>query len=185
MENLLYGSSDIPLCDEGIKMLNRLKQSGIYPKADQTTTLYTTGFIRTEQTFEIIYGSKEHQQIAQLREFDFGDFELRDIKELEMDQDFIEWSKNKVRLITCPNGESLLEFRNRVEAGLFKVLYELQLSDFNNSKCIIICHGGVISMIMGKLFPKYENNMFQYAPLPGRGYSIYFDNEEALSYRDI
>ena len=48
-----YGSTDIPLAMEGVDTVSRLAISGIYPKADGAN-LYTTGLIRTEQTFFLI-----------------------------------------------------------------------------------------------------------------------------------
>ncbi len=53
-KRLYYGSSDIPLAEEGIEMLRNLSAQEIYPD-DTDAKYYTSGMLRTEQTFSLIY----------------------------------------------------------------------------------------------------------------------------------
>ena len=59
-KRLYYGSSDIPLAEEGIEMLRSLSAQEIYPD-DTDAKYYTSGMLRTEQTFSLIYGNREHE----------------------------------------------------------------------------------------------------------------------------
>ena len=51
-KRLYYGSSDIPLAEEGIEMLRSLSAQDIYPD-DTDAKYYTSGMLRTEQTFSL------------------------------------------------------------------------------------------------------------------------------------
>ena len=52
-----YGAADIPLAEEGKEELKKLKEKNIYPEIPEDADLYTTGLLRTEQTFEILFGA--------------------------------------------------------------------------------------------------------------------------------
>ena len=179
-----YGSTDIPLANEGVNAIVEFATAGIYPKAD-SASCYTTGLLRTEQTFFLIYGNREHQQIPELQEYDFGDFEMKTHNELIQHPDYTAWASDEQGALACPNGESTLEFKERVGAGLSQILQEHMGSDEQDRQSILVCHGGVISVIMGIFFPDVEKNIFQWQPNPGRGYSIVIQEGEAVSYKDI
>ena len=51
-------------------------ERGIYPDGSNAD-FYTTGLRRTEQTMEIIYGKREHEILPQLKEMNFGDYEMK------------------------------------------------------------------------------------------------------------
>lgn len=179
-----YGSSDVPLANEGIDQVVDLAKAGVYPMAEGAH-LYTTGMIRTEQTFFLIYGCQDHHQIEELREYHFGDFELKTYNQLSGNPDFEAWYNDKKGLTPCPNGESPQDFKNRVSQGFAKIFERHKRPDAQNEKTIIVCHGGVISVIMGLCFPHKEKNIFQWQPDPGRGFSIHINDGEATSYEDI
>lgn len=179
-----YGSSDIPLANEGVDTISSLAIAGIYPKPN-CAELYTTGLLRTEQTFFLIYGCKEHHQIKELREYCFGDFEMKTHNQLEGNPDYEAWINDKNGLTPCPNGESTKDFRTRVNAGFAKILEIHKGSSSKDQNSIVVCHGGVISIIMGICFPKHEKNIFQWQPDPGRGYSLHIKDGIAISYDEI
>jgi len=181
-DRMYYGSTDVPLANEGVDLITELAISGIYPKADGAM-LYTTGLIRTEQTFFLIYGCREHSVIPELREYHFGEFEMKTHDQLEENPDYQAWCSDKEGLTPCPNGESPMDFRTRIKAGYSKVMEVHYKKADNNS--IVVCHGGVISLIMGLCFPHDEKNIFQWQPEPGRGYSIHIVDGEPVSYDDI
>ena len=76
---LYYGSTDLPLLQEGWEALEDLRAQGGYPTA---TRYYTSGMIRTEQTLLALYGPVSHEVLPGLREMDFGAFEMRSYEEL-------------------------------------------------------------------------------------------------------
>ena len=46
---------------------------------------------RTEQTFAILFGERPHEIVRDLREIDFGHFEMRSYEELKDDPEFRHW----------------------------------------------------------------------------------------------
>ena len=65
-------------------MLRSLSAQEIYPD-DTDAKYYTSGMLRTEQTFSLIYGNREHEAFSPFREIDFGDFEMKSYGELKDD----------------------------------------------------------------------------------------------------
>lgn len=179
-----YGSTDIPLANDGVDIITNLAAAGIYPKADGAM-LYTTGLLRAEQTFSLIYGDMEHKQIPEFREYDFGDFEMKTHQELMEYPAYHKWMADKNGLVPCPNGESAMDFKKRVGNGLASILECYKCPETKDLQSIIVCHGGVIAVIMGIFFPDHEKNIFQWQPDPGRGYSVLIQDDAAVSYEDI
>ena len=179
-----YGSTDLPLANEGVDLISQLALSGIYPKADGAL-YYTSGLTRTEQTFFLIYGCKEHHAIPNLGEYRFGAFEMKTHDELEQDSDYQAWRNDSEGIISCPGGESPTEFKQRVGRGYAEILTELSRPENREKDVVLVCHGGVISLIMSTSFPKEERNIFQWQPEPGRGYSIHMVDGEPISFQDI
>ena len=100
---LYYGSTDLPLLQEGWEALEDLRAQGGYPTA---TRYYTSGMIRTEQTLLALYGPVSHEVLPGLREMDFGAFEMRSYEELEHDPAYLAWLEGDVEANLCPGGES-------------------------------------------------------------------------------
>ena len=50
-----YGSTDLPLTDDGYEEIKAYQESGIYPDIPEDADIYTTGLYRTDQTLEAIY----------------------------------------------------------------------------------------------------------------------------------
>ena len=110
---LYYGHADIPLAPEGVEELKKLKDAGIYPN-DDDASYYTTGLQRTEQTFSIIYGEREHSRIDGLREINFGDYEMKSHDELKRSEYYRSWAKDNTGRMAPPNGESIQGFAERI-----------------------------------------------------------------------
>ena len=53
----------------------------MYPEGEGAA-LYTSGMLRTEQTFEAIYGERPHGRIPDLREIEIGIFEMKTFDEV-------------------------------------------------------------------------------------------------------
>lgn len=179
-----YGSTDLPLANEGVDGIVEQALAGIYPQADRAL-LFTTGLIRTEQTFFLIYGTMAHQVIPELQEYRFGDFEMKTHAELEGDLRYQAWMEDKGGMTPCPNGESPQDFRKRAGEGFAKLLEFHRGGGKNPQDIILVCHGGVISLIMGTCFPEADKNIFEWQPLPGRGYTIHTIDGEPVSYDSI
>lgn len=183
-----YGSTDLPLSSEGVDRIVDLVLAGAYPEAEGAR-LYTTGLLRTEQTFSLIYGCREHHEAAELREYDFGEFEMKTHGQLTGAREYQAWIGDAEGLTPCPKGESRNDFRARTAAGFLKLLDkhngEENREENRDGSSIVICHGGVIAQIMHSCFPEGKENIFQWVPDPGRGYTIHTEGAEPVSFDEI
>lgn len=192
-----YGRLNLPLAQEGVATLEKLKSQGIYP--DSTgADCYTTGLLRAEQTFKIIYGDIPHETIPTLQEMDFGAWEGMSFEEIQNSgvypNSFNEWcsmGQDESLTFKFPEGESVEEFHLRIQRGLKELLGKHRLRelahrhDGKDAVSLIVCHGGVTSAIMLNLFPNEKENFWQWTPDPGHGYTVYFEDTEPVSYKEF
>ncbi len=187
-----YGNVDLPLIDEGIKELNEFKAQGIYPDV-KNASCYTSGMLRANQTFEVIYGNSNYEVIDNLKEISFGDWECKTFEEIKALEGFELWVNDKSGTFTFPGGDSPLGFYERVSKGLDKLLenhFKLESTCKSNpsggdATSIAVCHGGVISVCMCQLLKEPKDTFWQWTPKPGRGYSVYLENGKAVDYKPL
>lgn len=182
---LFYGYSDIPLAEEGIEELNRLVEEGIYPY-DENADFYTTGLKRTEQTFSIIYGNKDHSHIKNLKEINFGEYEMKSYQELKELEEYHTWAGDKSGHTAPPGGESIIGFMERISRGFEELKNfhaEKVLSMRHSGKealSVMVCHGGSISAILESLYPGNGESFYRWIPDPGHGYILTLDGLEII-----
>lgn len=203
---LYYGGEDIPLAEEGVAELSKLAAEMIYPQAG-SAAYYTSGMLRTEQTFELIFGEREHERIPELQEMRFGDFEMKSHEELKEVPEYLEWIGDKTGRLKSPGGESKLDFAGRISRG-FEILQEKHrafLEGFAENSgvptditaqtddtakgasdqepaSVVVCHGGVIAVIMMEHFAEEERLFYQWIPDPGHGYALFLEDERLTGY---
>lgn len=187
---LYYGNTDIPLAREGVVELKRLAAAGIYPDA-ANADFYTTGLVRTEQTLELIYGQREHDMINELREINFGDFEMMNYEDLKDIPEYITWIEDKTGELPAPGGESIKGFASRIADG-FKILRdkhslkELAMRHVEDEALsIVVCHGGTIASILESIFPGEKDNFFMWTPKPGHGCILTLEDGEITEREDF
>ena len=164
-ENRLYcGSSDIGLSENGIAQLKRMKEESAYPEPDGML-IVTSGMLRCEETLRILYGDIDHETDADLREMDFGDFELRSYEELKSDPDYMKWLEGDNESNIAPNGESGRSMSERAARALSRLIAD-------DRDALVITHGGVIAAIMALLFPEENKSRYDRQPSFGGGYSV-------------
>ena len=162
---LYYGAADIPLAKEGERMLKELVAEHIYPEAEGSD-FYTTGLIRTEQTLTLIYGEKEHSVIEELREMNFGQFEMKSYQELK-------------------------EFRKRIENGFDILMGRHRLKELSvrhsgkDAFSTVVCHGGTIASIMEFYFPGKREHFYKWIPDPGHGFTLDVKAGDVLNYGEF
>ena len=184
-----YGSTDMPLVQEGIDEINGFIEENLYPKED--ADYYTSGMIRAEETLQLIYGDVPRKSITNLREMDFGRWECKTFDQLKLEPEFDEWMSCTDNSFVFPEGDSILTFYDRVTLGLDELLGLHRLKELSNrhsgkdSVSVIVCHGGVISAAMEKYFPGHRENFWQWIPSPGRGFTIYLEDGEPVKYEEI
>lgn len=174
-EKRLYcGCTDLPLSPAGRQRLKELAATGGYPEAQRYGT---SGMLRTEETFKLLYGERPHAVLPGLRETDFGVFECSSYEELKDRADYQTWITGDMEHVGPPEGESNAEVLARAEAALQPLLLEA------GEDTVCITHGGVIAALMGKWF--HPENRYAVTPEPGRGWAVTFDNGQPVSYRPV
>jgi len=191
LEDWFYGWLDIPVVPEGCRILLDYKNQGIYPDATDAD-LYTSGMLRTNQTMNIIYDEPEYEEVPELKELRFGDWEGMRFSDMDSMTEWYEWSHDRFGTYTFPNGDSALSFNNRVMSGFEKVMKKHKAKEIEmaakgkEANSIIVCHGGVISILMINFFPDVNNDdFFKWSPETGRGYTVIFEDGKPVDYKFI
>lgn len=170
VDRLYYGSTDLPLCSEGVSQLLSLKAAGGYPAAEGMLVV-TSGMTRTEQTLATLWGAVAHETWPELREMGFGDFELHGYETLKNRPDYQAWLCGDMERNKTPGGESVLEVRERVLGALRRMLAQ-------ERDVLAVVHGGTIVHIMDELFPDGGRTFYAWQPNPGFGYEISINKHE-------
>ena len=184
-----YGSTDMPLVQEGIDEIKGFIEENIYPNED--ADFYTSGMIRAEETLQLIYGDVPRKSITNLREMDFGRWECKTFDQLKLEPEFDEWMSCTDNSFVFPEGDSILTFYDRVTLGLDELLGLHRLKELSNrhsgkdSVSVIVCHGGVISAAMEKYFPGDRENFWQWIPSTGKGFTLHLEDGEPVRYNEI
>ena len=80
--HLYYGATDLPLLEDGVQDLQLAAARGVYPSPDGFTFV-TSGMLRANQTLRAIYGDVPFSVIGDLREVNFGIFEMKSYEDLK------------------------------------------------------------------------------------------------------
>lgn len=186
-----YGSSDLPLTDEGYEALRELMAEGIYPPLGDADC-YTSGMLRADQTLKVIYGNVPFKTIPLLREMNFGSWECKTFNELQKEPEYEEWINNKEGSFAFPGGgDSVISFNERIQKGLKELCGYQRLKELSrrhsgkDTVSIMVCHGGTIAAAMEGWFPGDRENFWQWIPATGRGFTVEFKESEPFSYKAI
>lgn len=179
-KSLYCGHTDLPLSENGAQEIALLKSRGIYPPP--AGIFFTSGLIRAGQTVNLIYGKVGKAVISDIAEYNFGLFEMKSYGELKAREDYKAWTSDKTGDIACPSGESKNQFERRVALGFAGILRKV--SGAGCGSAFVVCHGGVIACIMESLIPDTKN-FYEWQPEPGRGYTLIYDSEMFLGYKNI
>ena len=177
-EHRYCGSTDLPLSDQGIRILNDLKKAAIWPIVD---FCYHSGLQRTLQTASILFTAAPMVELKSLREFDFGDFELKNYDELKDNPAYIHWI-SQIMTEPCPNGDSREQFHCRVLAGWAQVL--AAQSDKPDQSIAVVTHGGVIATVMNEIFPG-QKHFYEWQPSCGSGYRLEIQQGQVIDFIEI
>lgn len=137
-ENFIGGHSNLPLIEEGIKQVE-LATNFIIKNNLKINKIFTSDITRAVQTAEIINKDLKLPIIKKeyLRELDKGDLTGKSREYVQ--EHYKEYIGLKDINKKYPNGESMIEFYQRIKNNLETILKE------DNS--LIITHRGVINMI--------------------------------------
>ncbi|MBR2716419.1 MAG: histidine phosphatase family protein, partial [Oscillospiraceae bacterium] len=87
-KHLYCGSTDLPLSEAGRSELEGLRAAYTVPPGCR---FVTSGMRRTAETLEILFGAVPCDEEPDLREVDFGAFEMRSYEELRSDPAYQVW----------------------------------------------------------------------------------------------
>ena len=168
--NSIYcGSTDIPLCAEGIADITAYAAEGIYRN---DSLLFSSAMKRPQQTLKIIFGENaDYETLPQLNEMHFGDFEMHKYDELLENKQFTAWLEDKSGDYVCPQGESVNMFLKRVETG-YRHIYGY-MADKKIKQATVVSHGGTIGFYLNSFLK--TGNVYSIMPKPGLGYIVTLD----------
>lgn len=180
-EKKLYcGKTDLSLSDNGIEELKKLKESLNYPKCDK---YYTSGAKRANETFKILYENNDFIELKGFFEYDFGDFEMKSYEDLKENRRYINWIKDELGEISCPNGESKINYKKRIKDEFITFINDLNKENINSA--LLVSHGGTIGTILEEFYDN-SKNFYSWQPSFGEGYKIIIEfYEDKFKIRKI
>lgn len=176
-EKWLYcGFSDLPLSPNGELLARHKALAAAYPDGEGCR-FYTSGLLRTDQTLRLLYGKVPFEVLPDLRELNFGAFELCSYDDLKETQAYQEWLKNGGETVPCPGGESGEDFKRRVLHAMEALL--------KRGDAIVVSHGGVIAAVMAHYFLDERKGRYDWQPKPAEGYTLTVENGKPVSYHKV
>lgn len=163
---LYCGRTDLPLSSAGRALADELRDSRPLPHAD---AYFSSGSARADETLALLTSHAPDALFPDLREMDFGAFEMRGYAELRTDADYIRWIEDETGDVACPGGECRNAFEARVRRGGEALL----ASSAGTALCV--CHGGAIEALMRAWFPQVQRHFYEWQPAACRGYRIDID----------
>ena len=136
IEKRYMGQTDMSLCTEGIRAIQKKASEGTYPDAQM---LFISPLKRCRETARIIYPTMEPIIIEELKEMDFGDFEGKNYNDLNDNPVYQAYIDSNGEL-AFPNGENKQQFSERVMKGLEMVIATAAQEGVQTIACIV--HGG-------------------------------------------
>lgn len=179
VKDMFYGSTDLPLVEQGVQQIRRKVIAGDYPNPNGAK-LYTSGMLRTEQTFRLIFGDLPHDTIPDLREVGVGIFEMKTLEEVRANDEARAWLDGEKEYMDFPDGETNDGFITRVRRGL-----DFIKKDLLTANVISVLHGAVIFTCMAMMFPNEKEKAWHWTPDPASGYAIDFENGLPVEFREI
>jgi broad specificity phosphatase PhoE len=180
--NLLYGSTELPVTEDGLREIESYAEAGIYPDPDGAA-VWTSGMYRTEQTLHRMYGEIEHRTEPRLKEIDLGIYEMKTVDEVMETEYGNAWLSGQIEEPSFEGGDSHEGFLNRINHGLWNLARLAE--DEGQSTIIVVIHGAVITYIMNEAFPGVHRNRWLWCPNPGKGYKLEIEGGKALSWEPI
>jgi len=162
---LYYGLTDLPLSPAGRRQAEASRRARPLPDCQ---LCLTSGLRRTDETLLLLTGRVPDITLGELREMDFGAFEMHSYEELKDDPDYRRWADDSTGQEVCPGGESFGQVYARAIADLTPVLER-------GEDAVCVMHGGAIATLMGIWFPG-QGGFFDFMPQPGFGWQITFED---------
>ena len=166
-EGRYIGRTDLPLSENGVSQLKRLRRAGGYPQAQ---AYFTGPQKRCLETLRILYPESKPIVIDDFRECDFGDWEGKTAEEIAAgDSRFAEWISGGNGKMTPPHGEGGGAFMQRVCASFEKVAEGMMRSGVTSA--VLVAPGGALMAILSAYgLPRAK--FYDWMTESGTGYSV-------------
>ncbi len=142
LEGRYVGTTDEPLCETGVQLIEDYVTEGIYPSV---SAVFSSPMKRCQQTAALIYPDQKVKIVEELAETDFGVFEYKNYEELNGDPVYQQWIDSNGTM-AIPDGETAEVFAKRVQLGFQKLMEVCQAQNLESVSCVV--HGGVIMKLM-------------------------------------
>ena len=173
-QQIYCGYSDMSLNEEGISEIEGFIADHMYDSAEAH---YSSGLKRAIETLQLIEGNVDWIEIPELKEYNFGDFEMQKHENLLEVESYNEWINDQTGDYIIPNGESVNQFNKRVEEG-FKKLFQ-SIDQTKNRSIMVTSHGGVIAQFI-RMYYDPDMNIYEAMPSHGRGYRIIAEYSDGM-----
>lgn len=168
LERRYIGSTDEPLCPEGVKRLQQRKADGCYVRPQ---ILCASPLLRCQQTCAILF--PEHVPVLQpdLRETDFGVFEGKNYEQLREISAYQRWLDSGCTG-QIPQGESRAVFQQRCCTAFLALLEQFAEAE----QLTLVVHGGVIMALLEQ-FALPKQDFYQYRLENGAAHFYQWDGQ--------
>lgn len=176
-KHLYCGWTDLPLTENGRRIAADLRGKRALP---EDIRFASSGMLRASETLLLLYGKASEEILPEMKEMNFGEFEMHSYEQLLSRPEYIRWIEDETGDLPCPGGESRNGFNRRVLQCANK---QAARRDIDN--LLILCHGGVIANIMEAWFPEENRNFYEWQPGACGGYMINIENGKPTDFEDI
>ena len=159
------GVSDIRMSKEGAEEIKTLDATMKYPYAP---VVFTSPLKRCTDTCKLIYPNVKPIIVDDLREMNFGKWEMKTAEDLRGNELFDRWLAGE-KGVKPPEGESNDDFTRRICLMFQKIVDGL--IETGNTDAAIFTHGGVIMTLLA-VYGLPQAKPFDWACDNGYGYSL-------------
>ena len=159
------GRTESELTEDGVLLAQRC----LYPQVER---VYVSPLSRSQRTAGLLFPGIAQHLVDGLAEMDFGDFEGHSSDELAGDPAYRAWVDAYCET-ACPNGESRMEFNERVLQALGQVIADARQRGLQS--LAVVAHGGSLMAVMSRYAQDSEIPEYQWITANCAGYSLELD----------
>ena len=168
LDGLYCGSTDLPLCPEGVVDLRRLAGEYSYPYVD---VIYCSPMLRARQSANILFPGYDHEIVDDLREASFGIYEGKRFSALQNNEEFQKWVAFGSDYLP-KDAEPADDFQIRCINAFIDIVQDVMKT--GTGSAAVVTHAGVIANILSALaYPK--QSAYDWQCIPGCGYTVIAD----------
>lgn len=107
-----------------------------------SSKVYGSDLKRCKETAMLYFPNSNFEPFSKLREMNFGDFEMKTYHQLKDNKLYRDWIDSP-ELMTPPNGESFIDFSERINTIFQSIIY-------SPGEYVFVIHGGIIRYLLSK-----------------------------------